>query len=368
MLPVSLVPPPRELARRARLRYTCDEDGGIHRVTRGRATIYQDEQGRAVRDPAQLARIAALRIPPAWSDVWICSDPRGHLQATGRDARGRKQYLYHEAWHARTSQTKFNKLRAFGESLPRIRQRVSRHLALPGLPRQKVVAAIIALLDGTLIRVGNEEYARANGSYGLTTLRNRHAEIHGPVVHLQFKGKSGKFRNVDFSNRRVARIVRQCQELPGQRLFQFTDDTGRLHRLESADVNRYLQSVTGRAFTAKDFRTWKASALVLEQLLKASAEPLAITAARHAVVQAYRQAAETLGNTMTVCRKYYVHPQIIELFLAGKLVAACGRASPRPHPRQSASERLLLALLNRLERTTRGSRLKAARHRVCSTS
>jgi DNA topoisomerase-1 len=325
-----------------------------------------DEGGRRLRDSAQLARVEALRIPPAWTDVWICSDERGHLQATGRDAKGRKQYIYHEAWQARTSRTKFNKLGAFGGSLTQIRQRVSRHLALPGLPRQKVVAAIIALLDGTLVRVGNEEYARANGSYGLTTLRNRHAEIHGPVVHLQFKGKSGKFRDVDFCNRRVARIVRQCQELPGQRLFQYTDEAGRLRRLESADVNRYLQSVTGRAFTAKDFRTWKASALVLERLLKLSAGPLTITEARRAVVQAYREAAETLGNTITVCRKYYVHPQIIELFLEGKLAAACGRATLRPRARQSASEQILLRLLTRLARRSRGSRSISTRHRLCS--
>src|SRR5205823_849022 len=200
-------------------------------------------------------------------------------------------------------------------------------LALPGLPRKKVVAAVIALLDGTLVRVGNEEYARANGSYGLTTLRNRHAKIEGPIIHLSFQGKSGKLRQIDFSDRRVARIVRACQELPGQLLFQYTDDDGQLHRLESADVNRYLQAMTGQPFTAKDFRTWKATAMVLAHLHKI--QPDSAAAARRAVMQALHEAAEALGNTVTVCRKYYVHPQVIDLFLNSQLQAACGSATPR---------------------------------------
>jgi len=321
---------------------------GIHRVARGHAVTYVDSQGRQIRAASQLARIRSLRIPPAWTNVWICDDTRGHIQATGRDARGRKQYIYHQDWQAHTSRTKFSKLRAFGEALPRLRQQVTRHLALPGLPRQKVVAAVIALLDGTLVRVGNEEYARANGSYGLTTLRNRHAQIHGPVVHLKFQGKSGKLRQVDFYDRRVARIVRACQELPGQQLFQYSDDEGQLHRLESADVNRYLRAAaTGQPFSAKDFRTWKATAMVLARLHKSPAP--SITAARRAVAQALHETAFALGNTVTVCRKYYVHPQLVELFLEGQLAAACGRTAPRGGGRLQAYERLLLRLLRRLE-------------------
>jgi DNA topoisomerase-1 len=345
----AVVPPARELARRAHLHYSCDDGQGIHRVKKGRGFAYLDSAGRVVRDARELARIAALGIPPAWTDVWICTDNRGHLQATGRDARGRKQYVYHEAWSARSNSTKFEKLRLFGEALPHLRQQVSRHLALPKLTRKKVIAAVIALLDRTLVRVGNEEYARANGSYGLTTLRDRHARIQGPVLRLQFQAKSGKLRNIEFRDRRIARIVRQCQDLPGQQLFQYSDDAGVLRRLESADVNRYLPAVTGRAFTAKDFRTWKASALLLEALCEVSEVPSSPTEARRIVARALRQTAEALGNTVTVCRKYYVHPQIIELFLAGELDQACGGALRRAGGGLDAYEKLLLRLLNRLE-------------------
>ncbi len=341
---VSLVPPPRELARRARLRYTCDDEQGFRRTVRGRAVVFLDSQGRLLRDPAHVDRIRMLGIPPAWTDVWICCDARGHLQATGRDARGRKQYIYHPDWQLHTSRTKFRKLGAFGGALPKLRQQVRRHLALPGLPREKVVAAVIALLDGTLIRVGNEEYARTNGSYGLTTLRDRHAQIRGQVIHLRFQGKSGKLRELDFYDRQLARIVRQCQDLPGQQLFQYVDDEGQLRRVESADVNHYLQQATGHAFTAKDFRTWKATVLVLERLSKAAVESLTPAAARH-VAAAYREAAEALGNTITVCKKYYVHPEIVELFQRGELRAACGRIDSRSRVGLELYERILLRIL-----------------------
>ena len=342
---VALVPPPQELARRARLRYTCDEDNGIRRVIRGRAHVYIDHRGKRVCHAAELARIRALGIPPAWTDVWICASARGHLQATGRDVRGRKQYLYHPDWQAHASRTKFRRLASFGRALPQLRRQVRRHLRLPGLPQEKVVAAVIALLDGTLIRVGNEEYARSNGSYGLTTLRDRHADINGQVIHLSFKAKSGKLRQVDFYDRQLARIVRQCQDLPGQQLFQYRDDAGRLRRVESADVNRYLQRLTGHAFTAKDFRTWKATVLVLERLSKASAEPLSLTETRRHIMAAFREAADALGNTVAICRKYYVHPGIIELFEAGRLRAACGRVDVRPTRGLELHERILLRLL-----------------------
>jgi DNA topoisomerase-1 len=346
MAALTLVPPPHELARRARLCYTCDDEDGLRRVCRGRVVIYEDSRGRVVRDPKLLARIRALAIPPAWTDVWICRRSRGHIQATGRDVRGRKQYIYHPDWHAHTGRTKFSKLPAFGQSLARLRARVRRDLALSGLPAQKVIAAVIALLDGTLIRVGNEEYARSNGSYGLTTLRNRHADVRGQVIRLRFKGKSGKLRQVDFYDQRLARIVKRCQELPGQQLFQYADDDGKLRRVESADVNRYLRSVTGHAFSAKDFRTWKATVLMLERLSKAAVEPLSATEARRQLMIAFRETADALGNTVTVCRKYYVHPQIVDLFLAGRLRTACGPADARSTSGLRLYERLLLKILS----------------------
>ena len=350
---VLVVPPPRELARRARLRYTSDVDAGFRRVIRGRAVRYLDPHGKVLRDARQLDRIRTLGIPPAWTDVWICCHSRGHLQATGRDARGRKQYVYHADWQSHSSRTKFRKLAAFGRALPKLRLLVRRHLALPGLPREKVIAAVIALLDGTLIRVGNEEYARTNGSYGLTTLRDHHAEIDGQVIHLRFKGKSGKLRELDFYDRQLARIVRQCQDLPGQQLFQYVDDGGQLRRVESADVNRYLQHATGEAFSAKDFRTWKATALVLERLSKAAVEPLTITETRRHIMAAYREAAEALGNTVTVCKKYYVHPEIIAIFERGQLKAACGRIDARQRTGLELYERILLRILGRLATSRR---------------
>jgi DNA topoisomerase I len=352
------VPLPRQLARQARLRYTSDVTEGISRARRGGGFVYQDTAGRRIRDRQTLARIRGLGIPPAWTNVWICEHARGHLQATGRDARGRKQYIYHQDWHAQTSRTKFTKLRAFGESLSVIRRQVRRHLAEPRLTRLKVLAAVVSLLDETLVRVGNEEYVRANGSFGLTTLRDRHARINGSQLRLQFLGKSGQAHEIELHNPRVARIVRQCQELPGQQLFQYRDDEGGLRRLESADVNRYLRKLTGHPFTAKDFRTWKASTLVLERLRDQSAAALTVQDARRAVAAAVREAAAALGNTMTICRNYYVHPQITELFQAGQLGAYCGRSSTKAGGRLSASEHLLLRILRKIERKSRKRRTK----------
>jgi len=345
--------PPRQLARQARLRYSSDDDDGIRRVRRGQGFAYRDTR-RRVRSRETLARIRALGIPPAWTEVWICSHPRGHLQATGRDARSRKQYIYHAVWQAQASRTKFTKLRAFGESLPEIRRHVTRHLALKPLTRQKVAAAVVALLDESLVRVGNEEYVRSNGSYGLTTLRDRHAVIRGKNLRLRFLGKSRKEHEVELYSPRLARIVRQCQELPGQQLFQYRDSGGGLRQLESAEVNRYLRAVTGQPCTAKDFRTWKATALVLERLLEQDAAALTATEARRAVAAAIREAAKALGNTVTICRNYYVHPQITELFLRGRLAATCGSSRRRAGGRLDACERLLLRLLRKFEQKSRG--------------
>jgi DNA topoisomerase-1 len=354
----TLALPPRALARRARLRYASDESPGIRRVTRGRGFGYVNAQGRPVRDRRTLARIHGLVIPPAWTDVWICPQASGHLQATGRDARGRKQYLYHTQWMTEANRAKFAGLAQFGKVLPALRAQVARHLALPELSRNKVVATVIALLDRTLVRVGNEEYARSNSSFGLTTLRDRHAKIERGRLLLRFRGKSGQQHDVEFHDRRVARIVRACQELPGQQLFQYRDERGIYRRLESADVNRYLQDATGFPFTAKSFRTWKATALALELLLPQSGHATTKTESRRAVRGAICEVAEALGNTATICRNYYIHPQIIELFEQGDLVARCGALPRRARKRMSPHEQLLLRLLGRLER--KGSRRKAA--------
>lgn len=341
---------PRLLARRARLKYASDEAPGIHRVPRGQGFGYVDSRGRTVRGKKAKARIEALVIPPAWTDVWICCEPRGHLQATGRDAKGRKQYLYHADWQELANRTKFEKLAAFGQALPDIRRQVRRHLSLPELTKTKVVATVVELLDRTLVRVGNEEYAKANDSYGLTTLRTRHAKINGSEIRLRFRGKSGKLHEIDLKNRRLARIVRACQELPGQELFSYQLGRRQFRRLESSDVNRYLQSITGQPFTAKDFRTWKASAHVLELLHARAAETLSVTEAKRIVCQAMRSAADLLGNTVTVCRKYYVHPQIVDWFLAGELAARCGRLPAAQRRGLAPCEQVLLRLLRRLAR------------------
>ena len=338
---------PREMARRARLKYTSDDSPGIRRMPRGKGFSYLDEQGRQIRSRDVIARIERLVIPPAWTDVWICPHENGHLQATGHDAKGRKQYLYHARWQELASRTKFDKLRAFGEALPALRRQVRRHLSLEGITKTKVVATVVELLDRTLARVGNEEYVRANGSFGLTTLRNRHAKVNGTQVKLRFRGKSGKEHDIDLEDRRLARIVRACQELPGQELFTYQIGHRQFRRLESSDVNRYLQSLTGKPFTAKDFRTWKASALVLEFLHARSAEALTATQARRVVAEAIHSAAERLGNTVTVCRNYYVHPQMVEWFLRGELSAQCGRLPARPRKGLAPYEQLLLRLLKR---------------------
>lgn len=344
------LPTPRELARRARLKYTSDEVPGICRIPRGKGFSYRDARGALIGEQATLARIFALVIPPAWTDVWICPHANGHLQATGRDAKGRKQYLYHAQWQELANRTKFDKLPAFGEALPCLRQQVQRHLGLPGLTKTKVVATVVELLDRTLVRVGNEEYARNNNSYGLTTLRDHHAKINGTEVRLRFRGKSGKEHEIGLKDRRLARIVRACQELPGQELFTYQLGHRQFRRLESSDVNRYLQSITGRPFTAKDFRTWKASVQVLEFLHARSAEALTATQAKRTVSEAIRAAAGALGNTVTVCRKYYVHPQIVEWFLRGELAAQCGRIPRREKHGLAPYEQMLLKLLKRLER------------------
>ena len=260
---------PVKAAQQAGLRWMCDDVPGIRRVRAGKGFRYVGADGKAVRDAATLARIRKLVIPPAWRDVWICPSPDGHVQATGRDARGRKQYRYHDQWRQKRDETKYDKMLLFGLALPKIRARVDEDLALPGLPRDKVLATVVRLLETTLIRVGNEEYARANGSFGLTTLRSRHVDVAGSTIRFHFRGKSGKRHRVAVHDRRLARIIRRCQDLPGHELFQYVDDDGALHPIDSQDVNDYLKEITHQDITAKDFRTWNGTVLAAAALREA---------------------------------------------------------------------------------------------------
>ena len=311
---------PALVAQAAGLRYVSDMSPGIKRKRAGKYFSYIGLDGKPIHDAAELKRIRALAIPPAWTNVWICPKPNGHIQATGRDAKGRKQYRYHPRWRAVRDETKYHRMIAFGEALPAIRARVTQDLARPGkLSREKVLAAVILLLDATSIRVGNEEYARENRSYGLTTLRNRHVAISGSSIRFHFRGKSGKEHRVTIRNKRLARVVKDCQELPGHELFQYVDADQQPSTIESADVNAYLRQITGQDFTAKDFRTWTgtvAAAVALEQLGKPETE----TQAKKNINLAIETTANHLGNTKAVCRKCYVHPGIIDAYLEGTLL------------------------------------------------
>jgi DNA topoisomerase I len=313
---VALDAEPRESAREAGLRYGTDQKPGLRRIRRGRGFAYVDANGRSIDDEETLARIRRLAIPPAWTDVWICPFPDGHLQATGRDARGRKQYRYHPLWRARRDEVKFDRLIAFAEALPRIRRRTSRDLRLRGMPREKVLAGIVRLLELTLIRVGNEEYARLNRSFGLTTLRDRHARATSTGVRFRFRGKSGQLYEVGIRDWRLARLVRRCQDLPGQELFQYVDVDGEIRDVRSEDVNAYLREAAGIDVTAKDFRTW-AGTVAAYRALRGEDPPANTRAARKAIVRAMRETAERLGNTPAVARQAYVHPAVIDAYADG---------------------------------------------------
>jgi len=314
-----LNPDPVESSRQAGLRYVTDAQPGIARKHRGKYFRYFNPDGSPVKDAGVLARIKSLAIPPAWTDVWICPIAHGHLQATGRDTRRRKQSRYHPRWRDVRDETKYERMKVFGEALPKIRKRAEHDLALPGLPREKVLATIVRLLETTFARVGNEEYAKENHSYGLTTLQNKHVDVDGSKVHFKFKGKSGKLHNIDVHDRRLARIVKQCQDLPGYELFQYIDEDGAHRSIDSADVNEYLQSITGQPFTAKDFRTWAGTCLACAMLRDFEAFE-SETQARKNVVAAVKSVAERLGNTPAVCRRCYVHPAVIESYMGGEIV------------------------------------------------
>jgi DNA topoisomerase-1 len=312
----------------AGLAYVSDLDPGLSRQKASGGFTYRRPDGRSVTDEPSLDRIRKLAIPPAWTQVWICLDPRGHIQATGRDTRGRKQYRYHDRWRQVRDEGKYARLVAFGRALPRLRARLDRDLSRRGLPREKVLAAVIRVMEITLIRVGNEEYARTNRSFGLTTLRNRHAKVGTARAMFEFRGKSGKIHRAGFTNRRLARVVRACQELPGQRLFQYLDDEGRRHSVESADVNAYLRDALGDDFSAKDFRTW-AGTLSAARALAMAPPADGVPTGRH-VNACVKAVAALLGNTAAVCRRAYIDPAVIAAYESGSLppdLSRAGRAS-----------------------------------------
>lgn len=308
-----------ESARAAGLRYVSDASPGIRRRRAGSGFGYVGPAGRAVRDADTLVRIRHLVIPPAWTDVWICPDPRGHIQAVGRDGRGRKQYRYHENWRAVRDEDKYGRMMQFVRALPKIRRRVRQDLAKPGLPREKVLAAVVRLLETTFIRVGNAEYKKQNKSYGLTTLHNEHATVRGSQIHFHFRGKSGVRHAIDLEDPRLAKIVRACQDLPGEELFGYRAEDGQAHDIGSGDVNDYLREVTGREFTAKDFRTWAGTVLAARALQELDAADTQGKRKKN-VLAAVESVAKRLGNTRAVCRKCYIHPAVVDSYLDGSFL------------------------------------------------
>lgn len=344
---------PVESATVAGLHYVNDAAvRGIRRLGRPGRFRYVLPTGRPLRAAADVQRIASLGIPPAWTDVWICPDPNGHLQATGRDARGRKQYRYHPRWREVRDEVKYGRLIAFAEALPAIRARTNADLSRPGLPRERVLSAVVQLLEKTLIRVGNEEYARQNGSVGLTTMKDGHARIDGGRVRFVFRGKSGVAHAVDLEDRRLARIVKACRDLPGYELFQYVDDEGKRQTIGSADVNAYLREISGQDFTAKDFRTW-AGTVLAAQALAATARGEESTPTKRAVVAAIETVAKRLGNTRAVCRKCYIHPAILDAYMEGATIRTIvARAKSADTAALGGEERAVVEMIaSRLKKT-----------------
>lgn len=359
----TIVTLPAESAKEAGLRYVSDIDPGILRKRRGRGFTYLGVNGETIRDTKALARIKSLAIPPAWTAVWICPSPNGHLQATGRDAKGRKQSRYHPHWREVRDETKYERMLIFGAALPKIRERVERDINLPGLSREKMLATIVRLMETTRIRIGNEEYAKANHSYGLTTMRDHHAKVNGWTVTFKFKGKSGKRHVIDISDRRLAKIIRQCQDIPGYELFQYVDEDGMHHTIDSADVNEYLREISEQDFTAKDFRTWAGSVLAYATL-KELAPCESASQAKKNVVQMIKHVAELLGNTPSVCRKCYVHPVLLDCYMAGTMSGILKRNGNHAKNNSAASPHPLgqeeLGLMHLLERTIKTAQKAAA--------
>jgi DNA topoisomerase-1 len=332
----------------SQLRYTSDKVPGIRRSGSIKRFVYYDARGRRIRSLVVLRRIKTLAVPPAWTQVWISSSSDSHLQAVGRDARGRKQFRYHARWREIREQTKYDRLTTVGAVLPRLRARVAADMSLRGLPREKVMATIVRLLETTFIRIGNDEYARQNQSFGLTTLRNKHVDIRGSSIRFRFRGKSGIARDTVLSDRRLAQIVRRCQELPGQELFQYLDERNRCRAISSGDVNDYLRSATATDLTAKDFRTWAGTVLAAVALGGLGAAPE--SSAKRNIVKAVEQVSKKLGNTRTVCRKSYIHPAIIDSYLDGSLYRIMpgqeARGAVDPHA-LTAEETAVMKVLRR---------------------
>jgi DNA topoisomerase-1 len=366
--PASPVPnsAPPAAAKAAGLRYVHDNKPGICRQRQGEAFHYLDAHGNPVDDTGTLARIKSLAIPPAWTEVWICPQANGHLQATGRDAKGRKQYRYHPRWRNVRDEVKYERMLNFGNALPAIRREVDRALKLPGLPREKMLATIVYLLEATMMRIGNEEYARTNKSFGLTTLRSRHVHIDGSDVEFRFRGKSGVFHKVKVHDRRLARIIQRTRDLPGQELFHYVDDDGTPHTIDSADVNEYLRTITGEDYTAKDFRTWSGTvlaALALQEFEKFDSE----AQAKKNIVRAIESVAAKLGNTPSICRKCYVHPAVLEAYLEGTVLEALRTRTEQEliedlHSLQPEEAAVLALLQQRLQHAQQDAR-KPARAR-----
>jgi len=342
----------------AGLRYVSDAAEGIRRQKGRGGFRYIGVSGRIIRNDAELKRISALAVPPAWTDVWICPDPRGHIQATGRDAKGRKQYRYHTQWRVCRDETKFDRMAAFAAALPVLRRRANADLARAGLPRDKVIATIVQLLEKSLIRVGNEEYVKQNQSFGLTTLRDKHVKVKGSTLRFEFRGKSGIRHSVDVNDRRLAQVVKQCRELPGQELFQYVDRHGRVQSIGSGDINRYVRDVTGEDFTAKDFRTWSGTVLAVTALRELRAAGTKAKSEKN-VLLAIDAVAGLLGNTRSVCRKSYVHPGIIDAYVDGTMTTVLNRRSKplRGAAGLRADEVAVVALLKTL--SVRGAKRAA---------
>src|SRR3954470_17348902 len=351
---------PAVSARSAGLKYTTDTKPGIRRVVAGHGFKYVEPSGKTVRDATTLGRIKSLVIPPAWTDVWICPDERGHLQATGRDARGRKQYRYHPRWREVRDETKYHRMIGFAHALPSIRARTARDLRSPRLTREKVLPAVVQLLEKTLIRVGNDEYARDNRSFGLTTLRDGHVSVNRGKVNFSFRGKSGVAHAIQLDDRTLARTIKACRDLPGYDLFQYVDEDGERHTIGSADVNAYLKEITGEDYTSKDFRTWAGTVLAsqtLQEFEKFGSE----TQAKRNIVSAVETVAKRLGNTKAVCRKCYIHPAILDAYMDGsmvKILADRVRREPGKTSDLSRAEAAVLGFLQR--RLTREARAKAS--------
>ena len=345
------VPPGVESAREAGLSYANDTiDPGITRIRKGRAFVYRGPDGKPVRDTTTLERIRTLVIPPAWERVWIAAKANAHIQATGRDARGRKQYRYHAKWTVVRDETKYSRMLAFAKVLPQIRRRVAADLRRAPLSRERVLATVVALLERTHIRVGNEEYAKANGSFGLTTLLDRHVDVRGATVRFRFRAKSGVMQAIDLDDARLARSVQRCQDLPGQTLFQYLDEQGARRSIGSSDVNDYLRAIAGAEFTAKDFRTW-AGTVLAACALGETVEATSQAAKKRFVSSAIGQVADRLGNTKAVCRRCYVHPAVLEAFFDGETIPPASRAAPASallgRLQLSAAERAVVRLLQK---------------------